>query len=165
MNRYLLGSLALLGLLLLVVGCSSNATRAKKPIFMGLFGFNYTDRAVEFVRVDGNYLGGLSAFTNGGSSSMGRKKFNGDPVSIHVTWVEMDRYDLSTNSYVDDKHRVSRSADVLVPAPYSKDASTLLLHFLPGGSVEAELVQRDRDKCDLRRMAVPEGHEYHGMAR
>lgn len=158
MTRYLWGASALLVLLLLVIGCSSAATRAKKPTYMGLFGFNYTDRYLRFVRVDGSYLGGLDAYTNGGSSSMGRSKFDGGSVSVRVQWEEGNQYDLARNSYISDGHAIARDTVVQIKQPYPNDASTLVLHFFPDGSVEGELVQRDRDKWNLRRLPMPKGH-------
>lgn len=160
-GKWLLGMLALLMLTVAVAGCAAKVAKDDKPIFMRLFGFNYTDRYLRFVRVDGNYLGGLNAYLNGGSSSMGRRKFNGNPVAIRVTWEEGNHYDLVTNKHVTDGHAVRREALVDLKYPYPKGATTLVLQFLPDGAVEAELVMRDIDKWDVRRVPVPKEHSYH----
>lgn len=160
-GKWLVGTLVLLMSIVVVAGCAAKAAKSDKPIFMRLFGFNYTDRYLRFVRVDGNYLGGLNAYLNGGSSSMGRQKFNGKPVAVRVTWEEGNHYDLATNKHVRDGHAVGREALVDVKHPYPKDADTLVLHFLPDGTVEAEFVMRNVDKWDVRRMPVPKEHSYH----
>ena len=160
-GKWWVGVLVMATLVVAVVGCTANATKSDKLIFMRLFGFNYTDRYLRFVRVDGNYLGGLNAYLNGGSSSMGRRKFNGKPVAVRVTWEEGNHYDLATNKHVMDGHALRREALVDLKYPYPKDATTLVLQFMPDGTVEAELVMRDIDKWDLRRMPVPKEHSYH----
>ncbi len=160
-GKWLVGVLVMMMLVMAISGCRTNAAKSDKPIFMGLFGFNYTDRYLRFVRVDGNYLGGLNAYLNGGSSSMGRRKFNGKPVTVRVTWEEGNHYDLVTNKHVTDGHALRREALVDVKFPYPKDATTLVLHFLPDGMVEAELVVGMGAIWKARRMPVPKEHSYH----
>lgn len=160
-GKWWVGVLAMAMLVAALAGCRTNAAKSDKPIFMGLFGFNYTSRYIAYVTVDGSYLGGLDAHLNGGSSSMGRRKFKGEPVVIRVRWLETNQYDIENNRYVDDKYVVERSVDVRVSNFHLKDATTLVLHFLPDGTVEAELVVGMGAIWAARRMPVPKEHSYH----
>ena len=92
---------------------------------------------------------------------MGRRKFKGEPVVIRVRWLETNQYDIENNRYVDDKYVVERSVDVRVSNFHLKDATTLVLHFLPDGTVEAELVVGMGAIWAARRMPVPKEHSYH----
>ncbi len=160
-GKWWVGVLVMTMVVMVVAGCTANASKSDKPIFMGLFGFNYTNRYIALVSVDGSYLGGLDAHQNGGSSSMGRRKFKGKPVTVRVRWVEADGYDMNKGVYVSDGNWVQRSADVQVNDFHLKDATTLVLHFLPDGSAEAELVVGMGAIWKARRMPVPKEHSYH----
>ncbi|WP_449466914.1 hypothetical protein [Stenotrophomonas humi] len=65
-GKWWIGVLVLVMLVVAVAGCTANANKSDKPIFMRLFGFNYTNRYIAPVSVDGSYLGGLDAYLNGG---------------------------------------------------------------------------------------------------
>ncbi len=157
--------LAAVGLLL--SSCADRAAGRDKTNILTLFAFNYTDRAILDITVDGMWLGGASAYTNG-KSAMGPRapRDRSRPHSVDVTWsISASYYALGSNKYIDDGELVSRQASVPLKLPYPDDPNMLLLHFYPDGRIEAELIARQDDKFDFRRIPIPEGHKYHGTRR
>ena len=135
-NKYLWWSmLAVIAVLVMGVGCSRAMARGKTPI-MSLFAFNYSPYYLADVRVDGQYLGGLDGYTNGGSGMGPRAPQGKGPDSVRVRWIE-------------------------AKTPYPPNPSTLLLHFYPDGHVEAELLDKGVNKWNVRRMPVPKEHKDH----
>jgi hypothetical protein len=160
-NKYLWWSaLAVIALLVVGVGCSRAMARGKTPI-MSLFAFNYSPYYLDDVRVDGQFLGGVGGYTNGGSGMAPRAPRGKGPHSVRVRWIEANRYDLASNRYLDEGHRVPREAVVPLKTPYPPNPATLLLHFYADGHVEAELLDKGVNKWDVRRMPVPKEHKDH----
>ncbi|MCD7100157.1 hypothetical protein [Stenotrophomonas sp. MMGLT7] len=57
---------------------------------------------------------------------------------------------------------VERSEVISLKYPYPPDPNMLLLHFYPDGHVEAELVGKQQNHWEMRRLPIPEGHKDHG---
>lgn len=148
----------------LLTGCAiAAANHREQPRALTLFAFNYTDRAILDITVDGMWMGSASAYTNG-KSAMGprRPRDLSRPHSVGVTWnISASYYDLATNKYVDDGGLVTKQAQVPLKFPYPENPGMLLLHFYPD-RVEAELIDRQDNVFDFRRVPIPEGHRRHG---
>ncbi|WP_160330941.1 DUF3304 domain-containing protein [Xanthomonas massiliensis] len=144
-------------------GCAVAKGR-DKPKYLTLFAYNYTDRGILNVRVDGIWMGGVSAYTNGKSAMGPRPPSNRKRQhTIKVDWeISASYYDLKTNKYVDDGQLVRKQAVVPLKFPYPSDPNMLLLHFYPDGHVEAELVGKQQNHWKMRRFPIPEGHKAHG---
>lgn len=157
-----------IGLLLavsLLAGCAvalANNREQVRPLT--LFAFNYTNRAILDITVDGMWLGSASAHTNGGTAMGPRPPRDRNKIhSVDVSWsISASHYDLSTNKYVEDGDLVQRQARVPLKFPYPNDPDELILHFYPDGRVEAELIGREDNAFDFRRVPIPEGHRRHG---
>lgn len=156
-------ALAALLIVLIGAGCSRAMAKSKvKSPYLTLFAFNYSDRYLYDTRVDGKWMGGVSAYTNGGSVMGPLAPRGSKPITLNVTWKLSGRYDLKTNTYEEIGPMEPRSAQVTVKQPYPSDPRTLLLHFYQDGRVEAELLERGKSPWEFRREEVPEGHIYHG---
>lgn len=129
-----------------------------------LFAFNYTDRAVLDISVDGVRLGNADAYTNSGTAMGPRApRDRSREHSVDVAWnISASYYDLGTNKYIDDGELVSRQASVPLKFPYPEDPKELILHFYSDERVEAELIGRQENPFDFRRVPIPEGHKRHG---
>lgn len=146
-----------------LAGCAvalSKNREQTKPL--SLFAFNYTERSILDITVDGMWLGGASAYTNGGRAMGPRApRDRSRPYSVEVTWRVSGLYDMATNTYarmpVEEKE-----ASVPLKFPYPDDPGMLVLHFYPDGRVEAELIDRQDSHFDFRRIPIPEGHRRHG---
>ncbi len=153
-------------LLSLGMACASSAAtkNGKKSPYLTLFAFNYSDRYVADIVVDGRWMGGADPFTNSGSA-MGPKAPRGTgTLELDVSWGDGGEYDLQTRSYREGTMRSGRSqASVTVQKPYPSDPSELVLHFYQDGHVEAELLGRGGDRWALRRVPIPAGHPRHGQ--
>lgn len=160
-----------LGSLLAVAasGCTSGGPPAggrRPPEFLTLFAFNYSDRYIHTVWVDGRWMGNVSAYTNGGSvmgprAPKPRDFAPGETRYLRVVWELGNRYDLKTNRYEQGQKTLERhEAMVLlkVPTPFPPAPSTILLHFYQDGHVEAELLDASQNKFDMRREPVPAAH-------
>ena len=118
--------------------------------------FNYTDRYIGDVVVNGAWAGGVDAFGGGGDRVQGLLAPS-DPSKaavLNVKWVVADVYDVSKNEYSrrpDEPHE----AQVPVARPFPANPSYLVIHFYPDGHVEAEL-EADRPK---QRIAPPTGYD------
>ena len=157
--------IALLVTTALLVGCATAlAKNREQPRPLTLFAFNYTDRAILDITVDGMWLGDASAYTNGKSAMGPRPPRNRNTQHfVDVTWgISASYYDLDTNRYVDDGELVSKQARVALKLPYPDDPDELVLHFYPDGRVEAEVIDRKDNVFDFRRIPIPEGHRRHG---
>ena len=118
--------------------------------------FNYTDRYIGDVVVDGAWAGGVDAFGGGGDRVQGLLAPS-DPskaVVLSVKWIVADLYDVATNAY-SRRPGEPREAQVPVARPFPANPSYLVIHFYPDGHVEAEL-EADRPK---RRIAPPNGYD------
>lgn len=127
-----------------------------------LFAFNYTDRAILDITVDGMWLGSASAYTNGKTAMGPRAPRDGSREhSVNVTWRISGLYDMATDTY--SRMPVEeRQASVPLKFPYPDDPKELILHFYSDERVEAELIGRQENPFDFRRVPIPEGHRRHG---
>lgn len=117
--------------------------------------YNYTNRYIGDVTVDGAWTGGVDAYGGGGKRAQGlliSKDLN-KKIILKVNWVVADIYDVTTNKYTRQPDE-SKNAEVELPRPYPLNPSYLVLHFYPDGRVEAEL-SSDRP---TRRIPQPPGY-------
>ncbi|WP_160330942.1 DUF3304 domain-containing protein [Xanthomonas massiliensis] len=145
-----------------LAGCAV-AKGKDKSTYLTLFAYNYTDRGILNIWVDGMWMGGADAYTNGGSAMGPRSPSNRkEQHTVRVVWELSDRYDLTTNKYVKVGPLEKMEAIVPLKFPYPSDPNMLLLHFYPDGHVEAELVGKQQNHWEMRRLPIPEGHKAHG---
>jgi hypothetical protein len=117
--------------------------------------FNYTDRYIGDVIVDGAWTGGVDAYGGGGKLAQGLLAPT-DPnrqIVLKVKWIVSGRLEFTTNRYVELPVE-EMSAAVEVTRPFPANPSYLVLHFYPDGRIEAEL-EADRPK---RRIPPPPGY-------
>lgn len=117
--------------------------------------YNYTDRYIGDITVNGVWAGSVGAYEGGGSRVQGLlapRESNGKIV-LKVKWIVGSYYSVENNSYTRAPAE-QRSADVELPTPYPPDADLLVLHFYPDGHVEAELTGNRRN----RRIPPPPGY-------
>ena len=136
----------------LLSGCAAAASAGRS---ISIVKFNYTDRYIGDVSVNGVWAAGVDAFGGGGDRIQGllAPADSTTAATLKVKWIVADDYDVATNKYSrrpDEPHESS----VEVARPFPKDASYLVLHFYPDGHVEAEL-EADRPK---RRIPPPLGY-------
>ncbi len=133
-------------------GCTSARGEGKS---VGTVSFNYTNRYIGDVTVNGAWTGGVDAFGGGGKIAQGliAPKDLNKKLVLKVSWVVADDYDVAANKYT-RRPDESRSADVVLIGPHPSNPSYLVLHFYPDGHVEAEL-EADRPK---RRIPPPSGY-------
>lgn len=116
--------------------------------------FNYTDRYLGDITVDGAWTGGADAFgMGGGAEGLLAPSDPSRKAVLHVRWVIADIYDVPSNTY-SRRPDEPRTAEVPVAWPYPASPDYLVLHFYPDGHVEAEL-EADRPK---RRIPPPPGY-------
>lgn len=155
--------IALLLATALLAGCATVFAKdreQRRPLT--LFAFNYTDRAILDITVDGMWLGSASAHTNGGTAMGPRPpRDRSTPHSLSVTWRISGLYDMASDTYTRMPVEEKR-ATVPLKFPYPDDPKELILHFYPDGRVEAELIDRNENPFDFRRVPIPEGHRRHG---
>ena len=157
MKRNWLKALGLGGLAALT-GCAQAQSGGRS---VSMLSFNYTNRYIGDVVVDGAWGGGADAHGNGGAAQglLAPSDPNRKAV-LKVEWVVADAYDVAANKYTrmpDEKH----SAEVPVAWPYPKNPRYLVLHFYPDGHVEAEL-EAEQPK---RRIAQPAGYQRGGYKK
>ncbi len=133
-------------------GCTSARGEGRS---VGTVSFNYTNRYIGDVTVNGAWAGGVDAFGGGGKIAQGllAPKDLNKKLVLKVKWVVADDYDVATNKYT-RRPDESRSADIELVGPHPSNPSYLVLHFYPDGHVEAEL-EADRPK---RRIPPPPGY-------
>lgn len=150
MKRNWLKALGLGGLAALT-GCAQ-AQSGGRSVSTGFF--NYTDRYIGDVVVDGAWIGGGDAYGMGGYAQGLLAPSNPNRKAVlKVEWNVGSIYDVASDSYT--RAEVQRhQAEVPVAWPYPKNPRLLILHFYPDGHVEAEL-EEDQPK---RRMPQPAGY-------
>lgn len=151
----------LLVVMMAVAGCAVAKGRDKSN-YLTLFAYNYTDRYILDITVDGMWMGGADAYTNGGSA-MGPKppRDLSKRHNVTVKWRVSGLYDMKSDQYK-RMPVVERSEVISLKYPYPPDPNMLLLHFYPDGHVEAELVGKQQNHWEMRRLPIPEGHKDHG---
>ena len=134
-----------------VSGCASAGPKGRSVTTLT---FNYTERYIGDVVVDGAWTGGANAFgMGGGAQGLFAPSDPNRTVVLDVRWIVADVYDVASDKYSrrpDEPHRAS----VEVARPYPANPSYLVLHFYPDGHVEAEL-EADSPK---RRIPPPAGY-------
>ncbi len=141
-----------LGSLATLTGCATAQTGGR-GVSTGFF--NYTNRYIGDVMVDGVWIGGgdaygMRAYAQGllAPSDPNKKAI------LKVEWNVGSTYDVASDSYTREpieKH----AANVPVAWRYHKNPRLLILHFYPDGHVEAEL-EEDQPK---RRIPPPTGYQ------
>lgn len=117
--------------------------------------YNYTDRALNDITVDGAWSGGADAFSMSGSAAgLMAPEDRTKQHSVTVRWDVGSQYDLATNSYPEAAPPMEpHEATVPIEFPYPEHIEYLTLHFYPDGHVEAEF----SDGTPERRIPQPEG--------
>lgn len=117
--------------------------------------FNYTDRYIGDVIVDGAWTGGVDAYGGGGKRAQGllAPKDLNKRVVLKVKWSVGSYYSIESNTYTRAPIE-PHAADVELSGPHPLNPSYLVLHFYPDGHVEAEL-EADRPQ---RRIPPPPGY-------
>ena len=137
-------------------GCAIAAPQSRS---VSTVKFNYTDRYIGDVIVNGVWAAGVDAFGGGGDRIQGllAPTDSSKPIVLAVKWVVGSKYDLATNNYIREAGipREEKSAPVELARPFPADPTYLVIHFYPDGHVEAEL-EADRPK---RRIAAPKGYD------
>lgn len=135
-----------------VAGCASALGEGRS---VSILKFNYTNRYIGDVTVDGAWTGGVDAYGGGGKMAQGllAPKDPNKRVVLKVKWIVADDYDIAANKYT-RRPDESKEAIVELSRPYPLNPSYLVLHFYPNGHVEAEL-EPDRPK---RRIPPPAGY-------
>jgi Protein of unknown function (DUF3304) len=152
MKRNLMKAVGLAFGLSVVSGCAGAQPKNRS---VSTVKFNYTERYIGDVTVDGVWTGGVDAFGGGGSrveGLMAPADLSRSAV-VQVKWIVSGRLDFSTNRYI-ELPLEKKQAAVEVAMPYPANPSYLVVHFYPDGHVEAEL-EADRPK---RRIAQPAGY-------
>lgn len=163
-----LGVAALLVLGGVLAGCAGALGKARGGNVsrsLKLFAFNYTDRYLMNITVDGMWMGGADAFKQGGGAMGPRPpRDRSRQHTIEVKWELSDRYDISTNKYVDLGDLEARHATVPIKFPYPSDPEVLILHFYPDGHVEAEMIGYKDNEFNYRRVPIPKGYRRYGKS-
>ena len=133
-------------------GCAIAAPQSRS---VSTVKFNYTDRYIGDVLVNGVWAAGVDAFGGGGDRIQGllAPSDSSKPIVLAVKWVVADEYVVAENKYLrrpDEAHK----AMVEIARPFPTNPTYLVLHFYPDGHVEAEL-EADRPK---QRIAPPKGY-------
>jgi len=150
MKRSLLKLLGLTGLSALT-GCASAQGEGRS---VSIDQYNYTDRYIGDITVNGVWAGDVGAYRGGGDRIQGllAPKDLNKRVVLKVKWIVADTYDVATNKYTRQPSE-PREAEVELPRPYPPNPHLLVLHFYPDGHVEAELTEKGSN----RRIPQPEG--------
>ncbi|WP_295747949.1 hypothetical protein [Undibacterium sp.] len=119
-------------------GCAQAQTKSRS---VSTYCFNYTDRFIDRVFVDGVFAGIADAYSGEGSGVEGLLAPS-DPnrvAVLSISWELSGLYDIESNTYT--RVPVERyQAKVEVARPFPPNPGSLVLHFYPDGHVEAELV-------------------------
>lgn len=143
--------LKLLGLAALS-GCASARGESRS---VSIDQYNYTDRYIGDITVNGVWAGSVGAYEGGGSRVQGliAPTDSDKKIVLKVKWSVGSYYSVENNTYTRAPTE-SRLADVELPTPYPAGADLLVLHFYPDGHVEAELTGNRRN----RRIPLPTGY-------
>ncbi len=151
MKRHWIKALGISGLAA-ITGCAS-AQPQSRSVSTGFF--NYTNRYIGDVVVDGAWIGGGDAYGMGGyAQGLMAPTDPNRRATLKVQWIVADSYDIASNKYTrmpDEK----RFAEVPVAWPYPANPRLLILHFYPDGRVEAELEENQ----PKRRIPKPPGYQ------
>lgn len=118
-------------------------------LFLGLIGYNYTDREIDDYSVDG--IGGgsisMSSPTSGGGGTtccVRLSKRIAGPIRVKIRW-QFDgcRYLIKDFSGGADevRHLFYREAEVLVNVPVGKKPAYIESHFFSNGKIEVRLTE------------------------
>lgn len=156
-----LAGLCLLAALLGITGCPRGLTPPEDDsvdlVSQGatLTSFNYTDRAINDITVDGVWGGGADAYSaSGGAAGLLAPRDRTRQHSVKVRWEVDDVYDVATNRYLEPTEPPEQhEATLPIKFPYPEKIEFLILHFYPNGQVEAEFTERMPEP----RIPPPEG--------
>jgi hypothetical protein len=118
-----------------------------EPYMLGVFGYNYTDRAVADFSVNGAGGGGvfLSTPTAGGGKTMCCVLLDRDtrtPFSVEVKY-QMDALEAYPPRRVIEPAGPYKTQRVEVTGPIPPDPAYLEIHFYPDGHIEAAISGKD----------------------
>ena len=133
-------------------GCATAAPAGRS---ISIVKFNYTDRYIGDVIVDGVWTGGVDAYGGGGKLAQGllAPSNSARPATLKMGWSVGAIYSVAEDEYTRMPIE-KKTANVEVARPYPADPTYLVLHFFSDGHIEAEL-EADRPK---RRIPPPPGY-------
>jgi hypothetical protein len=118
-------------------GCAQAQTKSRS---VSTYCFNYTDRYIDRVFVDGVFAGIANAYGGEGSSVEGllAPSDTNRVAVLSISWELSGLYDVEGNNYT--RVPIERyQTKVEVARPFPPNPDSLVLHFYPDGHVEAEL--------------------------
>jgi len=132
-------------------GCASARGESRS---VAIDHYNYTNRYIGDITVNGAWSGGVGAYRGGGTRALGlmAPRETSKKIVLKVKWNVGSYYSIESNSYTRAPIE-PRAADVELPTPYPPDADLLVLHFYPDGHVEAEMTGNRKN----RRIPAPDG--------
>ena len=135
-----------------VSGCANAEPKGRSVTTLT---FNYTERYIGDVIVDGAWTGGADAFGMGGGAQGLLAPSDSKRVAVlKVRWSVGSTYNIEEDSYTRTTVE-EKTAQVEVARPYPPNPSYLVIHFFPDGHVEAEL------EADRPRRRIPRPPGYH----
>jgi hypothetical protein len=147
-----------LGGLVTLAACATAQTGGRG---VSMLSFNYTNRYIGDIAVDGAWGGGADAYGNGGAAQGLLAPSDPNKKAIlKVEWNVGSTYDVASDTYTRapiEKH----TANVAVAWPYPANPRYLVLHFYPDGHIEAEL-EASQPK---RRIAQPADYQRGGYTK
>jgi len=132
-------------------GCASARGESRS---VSIDQYNYTDRYIGDITVNGVWAGGVGAYRGGGKRVQGlmAPRQTDKKIVLKIKWNVGSYYSIESNTYTRAAIE-PRSADIELPTPYPSDADLLVLHFYPDGHVEAEMTGNRKN----RRVPAPDG--------
>ncbi|WP_309618022.1 DUF3304 domain-containing protein [Salinibacterium sp.] len=133
-------------------GCATAAPAGRS---VSIVKFNYTDRYIGDVSVNGVWAAGVDAFGGGGDRIQGLMAPSNttSEATLKIGWAVGSIYSVADDEYTRMPIQ-AKTASVEVARPYPANPTYLVLHFYPDGHIEAEL-EADRPK---RRIPPPPGY-------
>jgi hypothetical protein len=116
----------------------------KKPVLLGITGYNYTDRYIDSFSGGGQGGGNVflsTAMSGGGKTSccIGYNPRRSLPIQMKVEWT-WGRVEDSAGNVVNPDEHAEATADLRGPVP--TDPQNLEVHFMPDRTVELRITER-----------------------
>ena len=140
--------------IMLCAAFSSLVACQKKPVMLGITGYNYTDHYISTFSVDGQGGGNVffSTDTAGGGKETCCISLRHDeklPVKMHVEWTYGVEGDLQTGEIF--RSAETHQMDVELKDPIPKTPHIFVVHFYPDNTVQVEVAD-DYPKPRVKRV-------------
>lgn len=132
----------------------------RKPLSLGLIGYNYTDRYIDIYTVDENGGGNLFVSSagsgGGGTTCCMRYRQTGRPQTVTIRWqfdgcIYLSKSTISLEVY-ENIHNFMKEVEVAVDESVSTNPQYIETHFYPDGTVQVAL----SDKLSAPRLSLDE---------